>query len=91
MSVELSPAMSVVLKKSSLLRLGNIRPIGLGEIHSEDEDLIVLGPLYETSTVTRRLEELGLKYFDDYFDLPYSGGEVPDWCRISLRYFKAES
>ncbi len=86
MSVALSPAMSVVLKKGSLVRRGNVRPIGLGDVFSEDEKLLVLGPFYETAIVTRRLEELGLKYIDDYFELPHSGGDVPDWCEISLSY-----
>jgi hypothetical protein len=80
--------MSIILKKSSLARLGNVRPIALSEVFSEDEKLLVLGPFFETETVSGRLEELGLKYIDDYFDLPHTGGDVPEWCQISLSYKK---
>jgi len=85
-SVELGPGYSVVIRKASLSKLGNIRLLGLGDVRSEDDKLMVLGPFFETADVTKRLDELGLAYFEDYFDLAHSGGEVPEWCRISLSY-----
>lgn len=90
MSVEIGPAYSVILRKTSLSKLGNVRLLGLGDVRSEDDDLLVLGPFFETKEVSQRLEELGLVYFDDYFDLAHSGGQVPDWCKITLSYCRPE-
>jgi hypothetical protein len=90
MSVEIGPGYSVVLRKDSLARLGDLSLLGLGGVHSEDDMLLVLGPFFETKDVTRRLEEMGLVYFEDYFDLAHSGGQVPDWCKVTLSYRETE-
>jgi hypothetical protein len=53
-------------------------------LFAEDAELWVLGPCFETESLSERLTSLGLTYFEDYFDIPHSGGPVPDWCEISL-------
>lgn len=87
MTVSLSPAWSIIVRRSSVQgrdALARIESGSLGDIFSQDESLIVLGPLFEPATTMDELTSLGMSYPDDYFDLPHSGGTVPDWCRITL-------
>ena len=45
-------------------------------------DLIVVGPLFGDETLValvESLEETGLRYFDDFFDL---SGNWPEWLRV---------
>ena len=54
------------------------------EFHVE-EDLIVIGPLPSDDIVPQMIEDLensGLVYFDDFFDL---SGNWPDWLSIYAR------
>jgi len=46
-----------------------------------EEDLIVIGPIHGASLdeFFRELETLGLRYYDDYFEL---SGNWPDWLRL---------
>ena len=85
MAVQLAPAMSVIVKRSALVRAA-IDVSSFASVHSHDEHLVVLGPLFDSAAVTTRLDEHGLEYFEDYFDVPHSGGTVPDWCSIILEY-----
>jgi len=91
MPVTLGAGISVVVRKSSLSRVGKDREAiarDVGDIVSEDHDLLVVGPCFEAETPSGRLKALGLEYYDDFFDLPNTGGEVPEWCQIwlSLRH-----
>lgn len=88
MSVEIGGGFSIVIRVSSLARIGleikHNDPLW-GTIVSFDEHLLVLGPLFEAQTLEAELAKRGLEYWDDYFDLPNTGGPVPDWCQIVLR------
>lgn len=87
MSVRLSPAFSVIVRIAELERcemLSRVERGELGEVFDRDHALIVLGPLFEPPASMDALEASGLAYYDSYFDLPHSGGTVPDWCAVSL-------
>lgn len=93
MTVSIGAAHSIVLRKAALVRLG--RPaediVGVvGDLVSEDADLLVLGPLFEPAPATKKLEEMGFEHFEDFFDLTNSGGVVAEWCQIELRLRTAE-
>lgn len=93
MTVSIGVAHSIVLRKAALLRLGRSAKdvIGVvGDLVSEDADLLVLGPLFELDPATKKLEEMGFEYFEDFFDLTNSGGVVAEWCEIDLRLRTAE-
>src|SRR4051794_38817677 len=48
-------------------------------------DLVALGPIYDTEalgTLLDELEEAGLTYFEDYFEL---SGSWPEWLALSAR------
>ena len=50
-----------------------------------EEDLIVIGPLPSEDVIPQMIEDLeqsGLTYFDDFFDL---SGNWPDWLTIYVR------
>lgn len=50
-----------------------------------EEDLIVIGPLPSDDMIPQMIEDLeqsGLTYFDDFFDL---SGNWPDWLAIYAR------
>ena len=54
------------------------------EFHVE-EDLIVIGPLPSEDMIPQMIEDLeesGLTYFDDFFDL---SGNWPDWLSLYAR------
>ena len=45
-------------------------------------DLVAIGPIFEADALTgaiEELEQLGLRYFDDYFEL---SGNWPEWVRV---------
>ena len=47
-----------------------------------ERDLVVLGPIHDEDALgalLAELEQLGLAYFDDFFDL---SGNWPDWLRL---------
>jgi hypothetical protein len=88
MTVTLSPAMSVVVKRSALERAG-IAPETIADVASSDAALVVLGPLFDSHDVTTRLAALGLAFHDDYFDIAHSGGTVPEWCTTKLEHVPA--
>ena len=50
-----------------------------------DGDLVALGPIYDVEalgTLVDELEQLGLTYYDDFFEL---SGSWPDWLSILVR------
>jgi hypothetical protein len=88
MPVRLGPGYSIIVRKDSMARIGVTNQMIVGtvaDLVSEDDALLVLGPLYEPGDAGNKLRGLGLEYFEDYFDLPHSGGPVPEWCEIELR------
>ena len=50
-----------------------------------ENDLILVGPLYgdATTRLIALLEEAGLQYFDDYFELT---GNWPEWLTLYARH-----
>lgn len=89
MPVNLAPALSIVIKRSSIER-AQLEIVSIGDVASSDEHLVVVGPFFETETPSAKLDSAGLEYFEDYFDIPNSGGPVPDWCKITLSIRIAE-
>ena len=48
-------------------------------------DLVALGPIYDVDalgTLVDELEQLGLSYYDDFFEL---SGSWPEWLALSAR------
>lgn len=88
MSVRIGPGFSIVIRKDALDRAG-VAPSGvigsIGDLVAEDDDLLVLGPLFDPQAAIGRLQDSGLEYFQDFFDIPHSGGPVAEWCQIDLR------
>jgi hypothetical protein len=50
-----------------------------------ENDLIIVGPLFgeATTRLISLLEEAGLQYFDDYFEL---SGNWPDWLTLYAKH-----
>ncbi|PIE01345.1 MAG: hypothetical protein CSA81_12240 [Acidobacteria bacterium] len=82
MAVQISPVLSVVIRKKALvmhnIERSKIETIGL-VFFSEDRDLVVLGPFYDVEK-----KEIELEQYDDFFEITNSGGDVPEWCSIKL-------
>ena len=51
---------------------------------SENDGVIVLGPMHSATGLLEALALRGLTYPDDYFDCDESGGTFPLWCMISV-------
>ena len=86
--VSIGPGMSLVILRDALAResidVERIRTVG--DLVSQDESLIVIGPFFSVGPEKiSEIEGLGLVYFIDFFEIASSGGNVPDWCAISLR------
>ena len=88
MPIEISRAQpSVIIRRQAFERAGLTRAdLDARHALTEDEfrverDLIVVGPLLGDSAamLLAELEERGLEYFEDYFDL---SGNWPDWLRL---------
>jgi hypothetical protein len=84
----LSGAPTLLIKKAAFERIGLTRSrlderLGLtSDEFRVERDLIVVGPLHGTPDLPAlfdELEELGLVYFDEFFEL--SGG-WPEWLRL---------
>ena len=83
-----SGAPTLFIKRSSYERSGLARSaiderLGLtaDEFRVEGE-LVMIGPVYDADAFTQlldELEQLGLAYFDDYFEL---SGNWPDWVTV---------
>jgi hypothetical protein len=71
-------------ESSGLTRLALDERLGLTPDEFRVEgDVVALGPIYgsgdELGTLINELEELGLVYFDDFFELT---GNWPEWLRL---------
>ena len=86
--VQISGHFGVVIRKTALEKHG-ISLESLFEIMEtekpldESQELISFGPHFGGEAVSefiRRLEMLGLVYFDEFFDIP--GLDVPEWCQL---------
>lgn len=79
---------SILIRRAAFERAGLTRA-ALDERYglTSDEfrvegDLVVVGPLHAPDAagdLAQQLEDLGLSYFDDFFEL---SGNWPDWCRV---------
>jgi hypothetical protein len=84
-------APTMLIRKSAFERAGLVRAqldsrynLTDAEFQVEGE-LIAVGPLHDPDALgdlTAQLEELGLTYFDDFFEL---SGNWPEWCRLYVR------
>ncbi len=89
MPLEVPPlAPTLFVRKTAFERLGLTRTAFDERLNlTEDEfrmegDLIAIGPLHGETTLTDLIEELenaGLEYFDDFFEL---SGNWPEWLRL---------
>jgi hypothetical protein len=55
-----------------------------------DGDLVAIGPIYDVDalgTLVDELEQTGLVYYDDYFEL---SGSWPEWLSVLVRAADAE-
>lgn len=82
---------TIVIRKSAFERVGlTRRAIDERLILTSDEfrvegDLIAIGPIHndeELTTFVEELEQAGLVYFDDFFDL---SGNWPEWLKVFVR------
>ncbi|WP_316175999.1 MULTISPECIES: hypothetical protein [unclassified Bradyrhizobium] len=59
--------------------------------HGADEELLSFGPSFgpeALATLTRRLIDLGLVYFDDFFEF---ASDVPLWCKFAVAFVATKS
>jgi hypothetical protein len=82
---------TIVIRKSAFERVGlTRRAIDERLTLTSDEfrvegDLIAIGPIHndeELTTFVEELEQAGLVYFDDFFDL---SGNWPEWLKVFVR------
>lgn len=70
-------------ERSGLVRTALDERLGLtADEFRVERDLVVLGPIHDEDalvTLVAELEQLGLAYFDDFFEL---SGNWPDWLRL---------
>ena len=91
MGIEVTFSHGLVIQRSALDAHGITRAQVLEALEAgcplaENEDLMSFGPSFGQEACdefVRRLESLGLVYFDDFFDLPLSH---PDWLKFSADY-----
>jgi hypothetical protein len=82
---------SILIRRSAFERAGLARSV-IDERYSltdtefhVEEDLVVIGPLPSEDMIPQLIEDLeqsGLTYFEDFFDL---SGNWPDWLTIYTR------
>ena len=82
---------TIVIRKSAFERVGLTRRaiderlnLTSDELRVEG-DLIAIGPIHndeELTTFVEELEQAGLVYFDDFFDL---SGNWPEWLKVFVR------
>lgn len=92
MPLALSPAYpTLLIRRGAYERAGLVRAslderLGLTDEEFRVEgDLIVLGPIHDAEALgalLADLEQLGLVYFDDFFEL---SGNWPDWLRVHVQ------
>jgi hypothetical protein len=83
-----SGAPTLLIKRASYERSGLARAaiderLGLtADEFRVDGDLVIIGPVYDAeafTTLLDELEQLGLVYYEDYFEL---SGNWPDWLTV---------
>lgn len=89
MTVNLAPAISMVIRKHSLVERGLTLTalqdaLSGAPVFSSDTSLLVFGPFFEAESHSKTLTRLGLRFFDDFFDIIHDGGQVPPWCSIRM-------
>lgn len=87
MTVAIASASSIIVRTAAI-ETHQAWPLvesgGVGEVFARDEELLVLGPLFDTEVFGDVLAGMGLLRGGEYFAYDDAGGPVPDWCRISL-------
>lgn len=87
--VKVSFEFGIVLRKSALAeksvsRTDILKVFDTTEPLGESEGLLTFGPHFGVEAVqnfTQKLEGLGLKYWDDYFEAVF---DHPEWCSFSV-------
>jgi hypothetical protein len=73
-------------ERSGLTRAGLDARLGLTDAEFRvDGNLVAIGPIYDVDalgTLVDELEETGLVYYDDYFEL---SGSWPEWLTVLVR------
>jgi hypothetical protein len=92
MPIELAHNRGTILIRRSAFERANLIRSAIDERYNltdeefrVEEDLIVIGPLPSEDVIPQMIEDLeqsGLAYFDDFFDL---SGSWPDWLTIYVR------
>jgi hypothetical protein len=95
MALELAPGHAVVLIRQSAFERSGITRSAIDERYNltadefrVEEGLVVLGPLPSDDTLPQLIDDLeqsGLVYFDDFFDLT---GNWPEWLVLYARSVK---
>lgn len=91
--VRLSSHYGIVIRRASL----KLRSVSLEDIlqamevqqpMDQDEHLISFGPHFgqeAADELIKRLKQLGLEYYDDYFDFNV---DIPEWCSLYIKQIK---
>ena len=78
-------------ERSGLTRAALDARLGLTDTEFRvDGNLVAIGPIYDVDalgTLVDELEQIGLVYFDDYFEL---SGSWPEWLSVLVRSSDAE-
>ena len=92
MPIELAHNRGTILIRRSAFERANLTRSAIDDRYNltdeefqVEEDLIVIGPLPSEDSIPQMIEDLeqsGLAYFDDFFDL---SGNWPDWLTIYTR------
>ena len=92
MPIQLAHSQGTILIRRSAFERANLTRSAVDERYNLtdeefqlEEDLIVIGPLPSDDMIPQMIEDLeqsGLTYFDDFFDL---SGNWPDWLAIYAR------
>ena len=76
----------VAFERASLTRAGVDAALGLtADEFRVENDLIIVGPLFgdATNRLLSLLDDAGLQYFDDYFELT---GNWPEWLTLYAKH-----
>lgn len=92
MPIQLAHSQGTILIRRNAFERANLTRSAIDERYNLtdeefqlEEDLIVIGPLPSDDMIPQMIEDLeqnGLTYFDDFFDL---SGNWPDWLAIYAR------
>lgn len=90
-SIKINLSYGIVIRRDamhahSITRAQVLEALEVDRPLAENDELLSFGPSFgqeASDEFVRRLESLGLIYFDDFFDLVLSH---PDWLQFSARY-----